>query len=116
MNMLEAERRMSLQELTTILTVDVVSTNRCVEMNFGINEHPKYDNCWLGKMKDDQTGTGCYWFGLVKGGSEAYDFPTLTELLEAKVFDGKSLKDVLSLIEWYSLDGSEIPQSFIDEY
>jgi hypothetical protein len=52
----------------------------------------------------------------VKNGSEAYAFPTMTELLEAKVFDGKSLKDVLSQLEWYSLDGSEIPESITDQY
>ena len=114
--MVEPERKLSLRELTTILSVDVLSTNRCVEMSFGIDGLPKYDDCWLGKMKDNQTGTECYWFGLVKNGSEAYAFPTMTELLEAKVFDGKSLKDVLSQLEWYSLDGSEIPESITDQY
>ena len=103
--------KISLQQLKAILSVDVISVNRCVEMNFGIDGNPKYEDCWLGKMKNDQDGAECYWFGLVKGGSEAYDFPTMTEFLEAKVFDGKSLEDVLSQLEWYSLDGSEIPES-----
>ena len=106
--MVDPERKISLQQLEAILSIDVISLNRCVEMNFGINGNPKYEDCWLGKMKDKQTGTECYWFGLMKDGSEAYNFPTLSEFLEAKVFDGKSLKDVLSQLEWYSLDGSEI--------
>lgn len=113
---MQPEHEISLQQLITILSFDVVSVRRCVELNFGIEGYPKYEDCWLGKMKNEQDGAECYWFGLVKDGSEAYGFPTLTGLLEAKVFEGKSLKDVLPQLKWYSLDGSEIPESISDQY
>jgi len=106
---------LNLEELTAILSVDVVSVERCVEMNFGVKGFSRYEDCWLGKMKNKRDGSELYWFGLVEGGSQAYDYATLAELLGAKVFEGKSLTELLPLINWYTLDGCELPQSILPE-
>lgn len=65
----------------------------------------------MGKLK--------YWYGLVPDGSQTYEYDNLENILNAKVFYGKSLYDVIDKITWFSLDGSSIEEMlpyYIDDY
>ena len=105
--------KLKLQDLITILNRDVLKSNSCIEMNFCIDNDTKYDDCWLGKMPDKKNiGKELYWYGLVADGSQAYEYNKLEDFLNAKVFNGKSLYDVIEKITWFSLDGSSIEEIF----
>ncbi|MBL4934773.1 hypothetical protein JK636_03255 [Clostridium sp. YIM B02515] len=107
--------KIKLQDLITILDSDVVKYNSCIEMNFCIDNDTEYEDCWLGKMPDrDNRGKEIYWYGLVPDGSQAYDYAKLEDILNAKVFHGKSLCDVIGEITWYSLDGCSIEDRLSD--
>lgn len=103
--------KIKFDDLITILSRDVVEYNSCIEMNFCIDNDTEYEDCWLGKMPDkDEYGKEVYWYGLVTDGSQAYDYAKLEDILNAKVFHGKSLCDVIEKITWYSLDGCSIEE------
>ena len=113
-------QKIKLQNLIIILNSDVIRYSSCVEMNFGIDNDTEYKDCWLGKMPDrNERGKEVYWYGLVPDGSQAYDYAKLEDFLNAKVFHGKSLCDVIEKITWYSLDGCSIEErlkDYIDGY
>ena len=104
--------KIKLQDLITILNSDVVKYNSSIEMNFCINNDTEYEDCWLGKMADG--GKELYWYGLVPDGSQAYDYDKLEDILNAEVFHGKSLCDIIDKITWYSLDGCSIEERLVD--
>lgn len=80
----------------------------CIEIEFLINEHPKYQNCWMGKMPDKTNkDKEVYWYGLVPDGSEAYDYDNFEAFSATPVFDGECLKDIWKKIEILSIDGCE---------
>lgn len=112
--------KIELNDLITVLNSDVVKYNSCIEMNFCIDDDTEYKNCWLGKMPDrNECDKEVYWYGLVPDGSQAYDYAKLEDVLNAKVFHGKSLRDVIYKITWYSLDGCSIEErlpDYIDDY
>ena len=112
--------RIKLQDLITVLNDDVVKYNSCIEMNFCIDNDTEYEDCWLGKMPNrDERGKEVYWYGLVPDGSQAYDYAKLEDILNAKVYHGKSLCDVIEKITWYSLNGYSIEErlpDYIDDY
>lgn len=101
--------KIKLQDLIRILGSDVLKYNSCIEMNFCIDNDKEYEDCWIGKMPDKGDVTKeIYWYGLVQDGSQAYDYNELEDILNAKVFYGKSIYDVIEEITWYSLDGCSI--------
>lgn len=112
--------KLKLQDLIIILNRDVVKCNSCIEMKFCIDDDMEYKDCWLGKMADKKNmGKKIYWYGLVSDGSQAYEYNKLENILNAKVFHGKSLYDVIEKITWFSLDGSNIEEMlpyYIDDY
>ena len=77
----------------------------CLEVWFCVDNFPDYWNCWLGKMVERETGSIIYWYGLVEDGSQAYDFPAIDKFINAKVFQGKSIKDIWDLVSFYSFNG-----------
>jgi hypothetical protein len=78
-------------------------------MNFCIDNDIVYGDCWLGKMPDrDNSRKAVYWYGLVPDGSQAYEYTELEDFIDAKVFNGKSMRDVFEKVTWYSLDGCSI--------
>ena len=81
------------------------------ETHFYIEEDPVYDSCWLGRL-DSPTP---YWYGLTADGSQAYDYVTAQELVDAKVFHGKSLREVWSRVRFYSLGDIE-PDTWLSRY
>ncbi|HLR35251.1 MAG TPA: hypothetical protein VK071_08005 [Tissierellales bacterium] len=101
--------KIKLQDLIKVLNSNVVKYSSCIEMNFCIDNDPEYEDCWLGKMPDTYSKE-VYWFGLIPDGSEAYDYDKLEDLLNAKVFHGKSLCEIINEITWFSLDGCGIEE------
>ena len=78
-----------------------------IEIAFDVEDCNIYKWSWMGKILDKETGEDSYWFGLVKDGSQAYDYETFDEFVNAKVFySEKSLKELWHLISIISLDGS----------
>jgi hypothetical protein len=101
--------KIKLQDLIKILNEDVVKHNSCIEMNFCIDNDIVYGDCWLGKMPDrGNPRKAVYWYGLVPDGSQAYEYTELEDFIDAKVFNGKSMRDVFEKVTWYSLDGCSI--------
>lgn len=112
--------KIKLQDLITVLKSDVVKYNSCIEMNFCIDDDTEYEDCWLGKMPDrDNLGKEVYWYGLTSDGLQGYDYAKLEDILNSKVFHGKSLFDVIEKITWCSLDGCSIEErlpDYLDDY
>jgi len=112
--------KIKLQDLITVLKSDVVKYNSCIEINFCIDDDTEYEDCWLGKMPNrDNLGKEVYWYGLTSDGLQAYDYAKLEDILNSKVFHGKSLCDVIEKITWYSLDGCSIEErlsDYLDDY
>lgn len=107
--------KIKLQDLIKILNNDVVKYNSCIEMNFCIDNDIVYDDCWLGKMPDrDNPRKTVHWYGLIPDGSQAYEYTKLEDIINAKVFNGKSMCDVIEKVTWYSLDGCSIEERLPD--
>lgn len=107
--------KIELNDLITILKSDVLKNNSCIEMNFSIKDDKEYKNCWIGKMPDDNKfGKEVYWFGLVEDGSQGYEYDTLDDIINAKVFNGKSLSEIFDEITWNTLDGSSFEERLSD--
>ncbi|WP_426351065.1 hypothetical protein ACPWSR_07530 [Alloiococcus sp. CFN-8] len=103
--------KFKLQDLKTILNSDVLKDNSCIEIEFSIDDDSEYDDCWLGKMPDrDESNKEIYWYGLAPDGSQAYEYTELKDILNAKVFHGKSLYVLIDKINWHSLDGCSIEE------
>jgi len=67
----------------------------------------------------DNLGKEVYWYGLTSDGLQAYDYAKLEDILNSKVFHGKSLCDVIEKVTWYSLDGCIIEErlpDYLDDY
>lgn len=107
--------KIEFNDLITILKSDVLKNNSCIEMNFRVKNDTEYKNCWVGKMPDDNKfGKEVYWFGLVEDGSQGYEYDTLDDLIQAKVFNGKSLSEIFNKITWNTLDGSGFEERLSD--
>ena len=83
-----------------------------LECSFCVDGHPNYQLCWLGKMTTGKVNSMCYWYGLVEDGSQAYDSPTMDAFINAKVFQGKSIKDIWGLISFYCFNGCDVEEWF----
>ena len=45
--------KIKLEDLITVLNSDVCRRNTCIEMHFSMDDDKEYENCWIGKMRDD---------------------------------------------------------------
>lgn len=81
------------------------------ETEFCIEGDPEYDCCWLGCLR----GENPYWLGLVPDGSQAYDFATAEELMDANVFHGKSLRQLWPQVRFYTI-GDIDPITWLSRY
>lgn len=70
------------------------------EINFSITGNNDYQNCWMGYSDDED----CYWFGL-SDAKQSYDYKTADDILNAKVFDGKSMCELWDKVEFYTVNG-----------
>ena len=107
------------QNLIGVLSFDVLKYKSCIEMNFSVDSDREYVDCWIGKMPDkDISNKEIYWYGLAADGSQAYDYRKLEDILSAKVFNEKSICDIIENVTWHSIDGCSIEerlQDYIDD-
>lgn len=87
----------------------------CIEILFIIENSDIYNSCWMGKMPDREKHKDIYWYGLTPDGTQAHDYQTLTDMLEAKVFHGKSLKEIYDKMDILEIDGCS-PEFMLDYY
>lgn len=88
----------------------------CIEIEFSVQGEPTYQSCWMGKMPNAlNKENNIYWYGLVPGGSEAYDYDNFADFSSASVFNGKSLKEIWNNVEILSIDGCD-PESRLFVY
>lgn len=71
------------------------------ENNFEIIGDDYFDDCWIGYSEEFNE----YWFGLTPDGSNAYDYKTADEILNAPVFNGKSMHELWNKVKFYSING-----------
>lgn len=69
----------------------LIEGNNIYENNFYIEDSDKYDDCWIGLSENGKCKL--YWFGLNLGEENDYEYRTADEILNAKVFDGKSMHE-----------------------
>lgn len=77
------------------------------ENNFSITGSDKYSDCWIGYNGDE------YWFGLTPDGSNTYNYSAADEILNAPVFDGKSMYDLWGKVVFYSVNGVSAENWFV---
>lgn len=70
------------------------------EINFSISGLEDFQDCWMCYSEDED----CYWFGLSEV-KQSYNYKTAEEILNAKVFDGKSMCELWDKVEFYTVNG-----------
>ena len=95
---------------TSVMFSDITERTDGIEIWFCVDDNQDYYSCWLGKMIDKQTNSVCYWFGLVEDGSQAYDFDSFEQFVNANVFNGKSIKDIWDSVSLLSIDACDVQQ------
>ncbi|MDD3347808.1 hypothetical protein [Oscillibacter sp.] len=66
-----------------------VETQDSLDIEFCVGDSAEE---WMGKMPDEETGAEVYW--IIAGQGARHDYKTFEELTTAKLFDGRSLKEV----------------------
>ena len=87
----------------------------CIEILFSVKESEKFNQCWMGKMPDQETKNDIYWFGLTPDGTYAFDYSTFEEFASVGVFDGKSLFQIWDVVVIKEIDGCD-PKERLDIY
>ena len=95
--------KINFDDFISIMSYNISNMN-CIEIEFGVDNSRDYRCSWLGKMLDSKTGSEIYWFGLTEDGSQAYDYETFEQFSNARVFDGKSIKEIWDLVTILSID------------
>ena len=96
------------EQFEKMMLHDVEKNNSCIEIQFSVNHMPEYSSCWLGKMPDLEIKKAVYWFGLVEDGSQAYEYYSIREFTDAKIFYGKNIKEIWNSITLLSIDGCDV--------
>lgn len=104
----------SFDDISNLFARDLHNTS-CIEVNFMVLDNPKFIDCWMGKMPDKRINKERYWFGLTEDGENASDYESFVEMVEARVFDSISLKEIWNQIQILSIDGCE-PDWMISMY
>ena len=88
--------KITFSEFEHIMLYDIsCGEDPCIEINFIVDGCTKHQDCCMGKLTDQNTKCDVYWFGLVPDGSQAHDFDSFKEFVDAKVFYGnRSLKEL----------------------
>ena len=79
----------------------LIKKDSVCEINFNIIGDEDYQDIWMGYCDEHKL----YWFSKMKGAEEnGYDFETADELLNAKVFNGKSMTELWDKVEFDSIN------------
>lgn len=99
--------RLSKEQFLFLFSESIVFKGAYTEISFQVADDPDYTECWMGKMPaPDGRQEDIYWYCLKTDGSEGYYYTSLHKLLEAKVFHGKTIVEIIGSIFWESLEGS----------
>jgi len=102
--------KISFEQFVKMMEYDVASNYACIEAEFCIGDDDTYGSCWLGKTIDQDNGKAVFWYGFVSDGSQAYDFETMDEFLNATIFDGKSIQELWDMVTLYNIDGCDVKE------
>jgi hypothetical protein len=94
------------------MSYDISKNTSCheIEVEFSVNNYEQYQNSWLGKMLDIELKKELYWYGLVEDGSQAYEFESFEEFINAEVFGGRSIKEIWNSITLISIDACDVQE------
>lgn len=81
--------KISFEDLKKIFALELKELEESIDIEFSLGEH---DGLWIGKTEDTISGADIFWVSA--GTGERCDFTTFQEMVEAKLFGGKSLKSV----------------------
>ena len=101
--MSDLKNGLTFETFSKIMTCDIIG-KQCIEAWFCVNGFERYHSSWLGKLIDKDTQKPVYWFGLEEDGSEAYEFETFEELVSAKVFLNKNIREIWNLLSFFSIE------------
>ena len=87
----------------------------CIEIAFSVNDRGKFSSCWMGKTPEEESKADSYWFGLTEDGNNAFNYGTFEEFVSAKVFEGRSLWDKVTVSEINGCDPKEQILHYIGE-
>ena len=73
------------------------------EIDFYIEGEEKYNNCTMGYIDDD--GEDYYCFGLPVADEKNYKYATADEILNAKVFSGRSMHELWDKVCFSMING-----------
>ena len=100
--------KITFDDFECIMSYDVTKNQACIEIEFCVDICDAYQTSWLGKMVDSNTKKTVYWFGLTEDGSQAYDFNSFEQFVNAKIFhDRKSIKEIWNSVSLLSIDACE---------
>lgn len=74
----------------------------CIEMHFCVRGRSQFHSCYLGKDAED-----AYWLGLTQDGKNAYEFGSLSAMMGANVFDGRTLSEIWQDVIVLEIDGCD---------
>jgi hypothetical protein len=100
--------KIQFEQFEKMMAYDVLKKGVCIEVSFFVDDLPEYNSCWLGKTFNSRTSKEIYWYGLVKDDSQAYDFESLHDFVNAPVFHGNSIKEIWNLIMLISIDSCAV--------
>ena len=104
-------KKISFKDFECIMSYDVAKKqDPCIEIEFCVDGCVEYQSSWLEKMIDEETNKSIYWVGLVEDGSQAYDFDSFEQLVNANIFYGKSIKDIWNLVTLLSIDACDVQE------
>lgn len=102
--------KITFEEFCSIMSYDITNNLACIEIEFCIDNCKDYQHSWLGKMLWGEDEKSIYWFGLMEDGSQAFDFESFEQFVSAKVFHGKSMKEIWDLVTILSIDACNIEE------
>ena len=100
--------KITFESFKYVMAYDITGNQACIEIEFCVDNCDPYQTSWLGKMVDRETNKVIYWFGLAEDGSQAYDFDSFEEFVNAKVFYDKSIKEIWDSVSLLSIDACDI--------
>ena len=113
--------KVNFEDFEKIMSYDIIKAQRegldgSIEIEFDVDGSDIYYSSWMGKLIDRKTNREVYWFGLVKGGEQSYDYEIFEDFINDKVFYGeKSLREIWNLISIINLDGASL-EEMLDKY
>lgn len=102
--------KITYENFKSIMAYDITQNQNSIEIEFSVDNCDAFQSAWLGKMSDREANKAIYWFGLTEDGSQAYDFVSFEEFVNAKVFNDKSLIEIWDSITLLSIDACDIQE------